>query len=206
MLDAHAALSSYPVVADLFSAEKLPSSDRVVYERGPVALADSSQGVDYQLWRGRLVGDTVYLTSPTTPETPVFTVRGIRQISLGFDQNGRPLVAYMIDDVLWMYWYSTVEQQFIHSAFESGVRDVRVLLPDRRKFQLESSEVGVYYTQADRLVWRRQLDRYTIPYVLLEGIGGRLMKVGMNAHYRLQFIFQAQPYGTYSCTHELACL
>lgn len=206
MLDPHAHLSAYPVVASLVGADRLPSTDTVVYQEGPIGLADSSQGLQAQIWRGRLIGDTFYVTSPTTVETPLFDRRGIRQVSLSFDQNGRPLVAYLIEGDLWLYWHSTVERRFVHTLLESGVRDGHVILPDKRAFQLENSEVGVYYTKGDQLLWRRQLERYETAHLLLQGIGGRLMKVGMNAHYRLQFIFQAHDYDTYSCTLELGCL
>lgn len=207
MNDPHANLSSWPVPAALGSAERLPATDQIVYEKGPIQLSDTSQGLDYQLWRARLVGDTVYLTSPTKAETPLFSLRGVTQISLSFDQNGHPLLAYLINsNEMWLFWYDPVIQSFTHTLLENEVRDVRVILPDRRKFQLAYSEVGVYYTKNDALYWRRQLERYQHSHLLLQGIGGRLLKVGMSTHYRLQFIFQAHDYDTYSCTLELGCL
>ena len=200
-------LSSYPVPAALVGSDKFPITDTLEYEEGPFALQDVSRGLQYQIWRVRLIGESVYVTSPTTPETEVFSKRGITQVSLSFDQNARYVVAYIINNSqLWLYWYSPVLQSFTHTQIDDGVRDVRITMPDKRDFQIPESVIGMFYTKGDKLLVRWQTDRYGDVQELQSGIAGRLMRVGMNAHYRLQFIFQAQPYETYSCTRELLCL
>ncbi len=200
-------LSSYGVVASLVGSDKFPISDSVEYEEGPVAFEDATKGLQFQIWRIRLVGDSVYVTAPNTPETLVFSKRCITQVSLSFDQNARYVVAYIIKSTeLWLYWYDPVVKAFTHTFIEDGVRDVRITMPDKRDFQLADSNIGMFYTKEDRLCARWQIDRYRVVQELETGIGGRLMRVGMNAHFRLQFIFQAQPYGDYSCTIGLNCL
>lgn len=200
-------LSSYPVPAALVGSDKFPITDTLEYEEGPFGLQDTSRGLQYQIWRIRLIGESIYVTSPTTPETEVFSKRGITQVSLSFDQNARYVIAYIINSSqLWLYWYSPILQSFTHTQIDDGVRDVRITMPDKRDFQISESVIGMFYTKGDRLLVRWQTDRYGAVQELQRGIAGRLMRVGMNAHYRLQFIFQAQPYETYSCTRELNCL
>lgn len=200
-------LSSYSVPAAFKGTDRLPFNETTGYEVGPVAFQDSSLGLQYQPWRIRLVGDGVYVTSPNTPESLVFTKRCITHLSLAFDQNARYVVAYLLKGTeLWLYWFDPVVQKFTHTWLESGVRDVYVTLPDKRDFQLADSDIGIFYTKDDLLCARWQIERYQNIQVLQTGIAGRLLRVGMNVHYRLQFIFQAQPYDTYSCTLELNCL
>lgn len=200
-------MSSYPVIADLVGSDRFPITDALEYEEGPIHLQDITQGLQYHIWRIRLVGDDVYVTSPSTPETKLFSNPRITQVSLAFDQNARYVVAYILDNTeLWLYWYDPTLQRFAHTFIESGVRDVRITMPDKRDFQINLSDIGMFYTKGDVLYARWQIDRYGVTQELQRGIAGRLMRVGMNNHYRLQFIFQAQPYETYSCTRELNCL
>ena len=194
------------VVAKYKGADMLPYSDTCDYEDGPIYLQDASQGLQYQVWRARIVADTVYLTSPTTPETPIITVRGIKSVSLAFDQNARHLLAYLLGDDVWLYWYDPAIQRYTHTLFETGVISPRVTLDDKREMQRDYSEIILAYVKDGNLYYRGQRDRYQIPYLLQAGVAGRLMRVGMNSKYRLQFIFQAQPYDTYSCTLEVNCL
>ena len=184
----------------------LPYTDTCDYEDGPIYLQDASRGLQHQIWRARIVADTVYLTSPTTPETPILTVRGIKSVSLAFDQNARHLLTYLLGNEVWLYWYDPVIQGYTHTLFETGADSPRVTLDDKRELQRDSSEVILAYVKNGNLYYRGQRDRYQIPYLLQSGVAGRLMRVGLNSHYRLQFIFQAQPYGTYSCTLETNCL
>ncbi len=163
-------------------------------------------GLDYQIWRARLVGDTVYITSPTTPETPVLTVRGITEISLTFDQNARYVVTYLVGDQVWVYWFDSVPSRFVHTLVETEAYSPRISLDDKRVMALDDSNIILAYVKDNCLYCRSQKDRYQISYLLEENIGGRLMRIGMNINYRFQFIFQAQPYGDYSCTVGLNCL
>ncbi len=184
----------------------LPYTDTCDFEEGPIHLQDPSQGLQYQIWRARIVADTVYITSATTPETPVITVRGIQEVSLAFDQNARSVVLYLVQGNMWLYWHDPTIQQYTHTLLETGVISPRASLDDKREMQRDNSEIILAYVKDGNLYYRGQRDRYQIPYLLQTGVAGRLMRIGMNINYRFQFIFQAQPYGDYSCTIGLNCL
>ncbi len=198
--------SSVPVISFYSKAKVLPFSNLISYEDGPIYIQDTSMGLGHQIWRGRLVGDTFYLTSPTTPETAIMTVRGITEISFTFDQNGRYVVAYLVENALWLYWFDPISSKFIHTFLEAEVISPRVSLDDYRPLQLSVSNIILAYVKNNNLYCRVQEDRYLIPYLLEEKIGGRLMRIGMNINYRFQYVFQAQPYNDYSCTVGLNCL
>ncbi len=198
--------SSQAIVSQYRGADRLPFDGRYDYEDGPIYIQDTSQGLQVQIWRARIFGDTIYLTSPNTPEFPVLTRRGIEEASLAFDQNGRYLISFLIRGNLYLYWHDPVIQEYAQTFLDSEVTSARITLDDKRRLQRDASEVILAYTKNNSLYYRGQLDRYQVPYLLQSGIAGRLMRVGMNSHYRLQFIFQAQPYGDYSCTIGLNCL
>ncbi len=198
--------SSTPVIAFYSKAKVLPFSNLISYEDGPVYIQDTSMGLGHQIWRGRLVGDTFYLTSPTTPETAIMTVRGITEISFTFDQNGRYVVAYLVGSVLWLYWFDPAVNEFIHTPLDSDVISPRISLDDYRPLLLSSSNIILAYVKNNNLYCRVQEDRYQIPFLVEEDIGGRLMRIGMNINFRFQYVFQALPYEDYSCTVGLNCL
>lgn len=198
--------SALSIAAKYKGADMLPYTDTCDFEEGPIHLQDPSQGLQYQIWRARIVADTVYITSATKPETPVITVRGIQEVSLAFDQNARYVVLYLVQGNMWLYWHDPAIQQYTHTLLETGVISPRASLDDKREMQRDNSEIILAYVKDGNLYYRGQRDRYQIPHLLQTGVAGRLMRVGMNANYRLQFIFQAQPYDIYSCTLELNCL
>ncbi len=200
------AFSFEPVVSKFKGADALPFTPSVDYEDGPIHIQDTSEGLQYQIWRARIVADTVYITSATLAETPVMTVRGIEEISLAFDQNGRHLLTYLVNEGVWLYWYDPILQRYAHLLIEVGAISPRITLDDKRTLQRSSSEIILAYVKNNNLYCRSQLDRYQITYLLQEVVGGRLLRIGMNSVYRMQFIFQAQPYGDYSCTVGLNCL
>ncbi len=202
----HGACSTEPVVAFYSKANALPFTDLVDYADGPIYIQDASEGLNYQVWRARVIGDVVYITSPTTPETPVMSVRCISEVSLTFDQNARYVISYLVEGTLWIYWFDPVLSRFVHTQLEEDVISPRIDLDDKRPLALESSNIILAYVKDNNLYCRSQQDRYQIPYLLEENVYGRLLRIGMNINYRFQFIFQAQPYGDYSCTVGLNCL
>lgn len=200
-------VSSYGVVAEFVGAARLPFTDRVNYEDGPIAFEDTTKGMFYQKWRARLISNTIWVTNPMLKETALYTRKCIKQISLSFDQNARYSLLYILENGdMWLYWYDTVLQSFAHTLLDTGVRDGQITVPDKRELLQPFSEVGIFYTKGTNLYYRGQFDRYTIPHLLAEGIGGRIIQVGFNEQLRTQIVFQQIPYSTYSCTLELNCL
>ena len=200
------ACSTYPVVGLFKSSDVLPYTDTVDYEDGPYQLADTSRGLQYQTWRTRLVGDTVYITAANHVESVVMVMRCVTEVSLAFDQNGRYLLTYLKNGDMWVYWYDPIAYKFVHTLLEVDVISPRATLDDKRDLFVTMSEVILAYVKDGNLYYRGQNDRFGIPHLLQQDVGGRLMRIGMHTDFRLQFIFQAKPYTTYSCTLDLNCL
>lgn len=200
-------LVSHQVMPRAFiGAGRYPISDTQEYQDGPVAISNPYQGHAVQVWRMRYLKGQVWLTSLTQVEQPLFAVRNLQACSFTFDQNARPLVAYLVAGDLFLYWFDPNLGAYVHTLLDSQVDSVRIRLDDVRPEFIGNSDVILAYTQANTLYCRVQRDRYTVAYALQENIGGKLLQAGMNIHYRFQFLLQMSPYTDYSFTPGIQVL
>ncbi len=161
------------------------------YELGGVGLNDSSQGLRVQTWTLFLNGDDVIVSAPAYPQTILFTRSGITELSLAFDQNMNPFVAFVENDVAKWWWFDTAIPGTTFSTLPADSRTPRCCLDDKRETQTNSSDIILaYITVNDELKFRMQRDRYGVDYLLQAGVIGRLIKVGMSTVNRLQFEIQ----------------
>jgi hypothetical protein len=193
-------LSLTPVLGRFIGAQRLPNTDTVAYEDGPIALQDPSQGNLYQVWRMRYVNDTVYMACATVTEFPLFTLRGITALSFTFDQNARYLMTYCVDNTVYLWWFDPILNRYDQALLVVGGAYPRITLDDKRKSQEGVSQVVLAYIRAGNLCCRVQQDRYGIEYVIQTQVKGRLIKMGMTNQYRLQFLFEANTEDEYSAT------
>lgn len=184
-------------LAPFNSVTNLPNQSWLDYRHGPIAIQDVSQGFDYQIWRGRLIDDDVYIGAVNTPEFIIFNKRCINWISFTFDQSGRYILAYIVGDSLWLYWYDSFIEDYRDSYLCDGVTSVCITMDDPRFYQTGNSNIILGYTRNGDLCARKQEDRYTIETVLITGVGGVLIKMGLNNISRFQYLFQANIKGVY---------
>lgn len=180
--------SEEPIYAELRSPDRRVTSTYDDWERGGIAVGDSSQGLDVQNWTCWVQGVHVFAQyEGGTPEL-LFIGGGITEVSLTFDQAMRYCVAYMQNGIGHLRWYDTMVGEHVVSEFP-GIRCPRVCLDDRRSSQLLNSDMILGYLRGDSLCFRQQRDRFEIEYVLRETVfpGAVLRNVGMNINWRLQF-------------------
>lgn len=184
-------LSSTAVAAEFLEPDDIETPSSLVdYELGGVGLNDSSQGLKVRTWRLRLVGNDVRINADGVPETTLFTRSGITELSLAFDQNMRPYVAFVQNGQSVLRWYDTLAQQQVFLDLAAGTVTPRVCLDDKRPLQVGASDVILAYVLNGNLYFRAQRDRFEVEYLLQEDVGGRLIRVGMNRKYRLQFLLE----------------
>lgn len=159
------------------------------YESGGINIHDVSKGLEYQLWTFYFVGMSAYINAPnqSAPILLFTLISEIQEIRGCFDQNMAPFVAYKAADQYHYWWYDTVTAAYIFSDLPNGVDSVACTLDDKRQFNSTNSDILLFYTNNNNLYMRRQRDRYQNEMLLKAGIGGRLVKVGMNGIERLQF-------------------
>lgn len=181
--------STTPVPGTITGGRALGVTPWIDYEDGGVALNDPSQGLLYQVWRGRLLNGEVVLDAPSVAETVVYANSAMTEMSFTFDQNMRPVVALVADDVAYLYWYDSTLPGQTTTEIGAGVITPKVILDDKRPLGLANSDVVLAYIRAGYLRTRIQRDRFLIEYTHdTVGEDAQLIKVGFNSQLRLQFI------------------
>lgn len=111
----------------------------------------------------------------------------IQQISLTFDQLGRPLVFYRVnEDTLKLYWYDPVLQQNVLTVFGQGI-DPLAAFDFPQDTGQSFTDVLLFYVRNNRIYMRVQRDRYAIEYPASDVIPGvRLRSAGLRVDNRFQ--------------------
>lgn len=193
-------LSTTPIPAPFLpprgTPRALPREGLTDFHFGGVALSDPSQGITFQLWTAQLKSDGfVWLSAPNTPEFAYLNVgTDVTWVTLAFDQNARPFIAYSVFDtgVSKYYWFDTVPQQFVTSTLPVGSTRVFASLDDNRSIEVQNNDIIFAYVRAAKLYYREQRDRYGVEYLLGDAPSptALLSQIGMNYNWRFQFGFQ----------------
>ncbi len=159
------------------------------FERGGVAVEDTSQGLLAYNWRMWVDGNDVLLQRDGASSAVIFSTGGIQDIAFAFDQNMRPTVAYRnSSETLLLRWYDSLTHTYRTDSFGVG-RNPRLSLDDKRLSQSSLADVIFAYIRGSTLYYRQQRDRYQTERVLKAGIPESvvLKTVGMTRGLRLQF-------------------
>jgi hypothetical protein len=167
-------------------------TDLVDYEIGGVALNNTTQGLNYQLWTFEAINDTIYVSAlNTSGRIQLLQVGGvIQEITGTFDQNMNPFLAYSYADQWHYWWFDPIVGHMVISDLPTAVTSCKVCLDDRRSWEVINSDILLFYTRNGNLYHRRQRDRYTAELLLRESVGGNLVRVDMNGINRLQIKLQ----------------
>ena len=185
-------LSSEVVYAPFVGGRSLPVKETRDYENGGVDLSDPSLGLDYQVWRARILGNgtRIVVDAENNPETVLYEGADISEVSLSFDQNMRPVLALVEGGVPKLQWFDSDAGQQVVTEFP-GIVTPRVSLDDKRLIQSANSDVIFAYLSNGDLCYRRQRDRYETEYTLESGVpASGIIKIGMNRQWRLQFMLR----------------
>lgn len=197
-------LSSQLFYADYIPPDQLEETDLLSYELGGIGLQDSSAGLEYQTWtlRGVATGGTadpvdVIISSPNTPDTTLFSLVGITQVSLAFDQNMHPAVAYVQFGNAYLRWYDATIPGITTLTLPTGAATPRVSLDDKRLLETRAGRTDIIcaYIRSNNLYFLAQSDRFTVEYLLKSNLSAeifapKLYKIGMNGLERLQFFLK----------------
>lgn len=187
-------LSPYdPPVANWIAPDNLgrPADLLTDYEEGGIALDDPSEGLQGYIWRARLVGNDIMLgKSPYTVETIVLTDTGITELSLSFDQNMRPTIAYVAGGQAKLYWYDSVPEMQVTTNLAADVLSPFLGLDDKRSpaTVLTTNDTLLFYIRGTSLYYRQQRDRYATERLLKTYPDNniRIGRVGITRGLRMQ--------------------
>jgi len=177
-----------------------PPHDRVKerlidYELGGRAIQDPSEGLEVKVWTAEADEQTgsIMLSAPGVTPVEVLVVPGVQEISLAFDQNMQPALAYVTADGAFLYWFDATLPGFTTLALPAGSRSPRISLDDKRATQTAISDIVLAYIRGDKLYARAQRDRFSIEYELAEiplAEYRELGQIGMNVGALPRFQFQ----------------
>ena len=170
------------------------------WELGGVSINNPEEGLRVQEWTAEYYNEKVYLSAPNFEgRILLFTMSGVREISLAFDSNMSPFVAYMkeVGGTLkyesWFWWFDATIPGFTHVKLPDYSYYPKCCLDDKRPL---ADAVGIRsivlgYMRNNNLYTRQQNDRFNAEVLQAVNLPMRLNKVGMNIFSRLQFQLQA---------------
>lgn len=176
--------------------DNIPVYNITDYQMGGIGIADASQGLQVQPWflelSGTAISNNVVISAPNTQPIILFSAPNITEVSLAFDQNMRPAVAYVSQGNPYFRWYDTTIPGYTTIALAAGITNPRCTLDDKRlrEIDLGFSDIILAYIKSNGLYFRQERDRFTVEYFLtsLSYIPSpTLNKIGMNSINRLQF-------------------
>ena len=120
--------------------------DTESFHWGPLAVQDPSAGLNVQLWTMRAVGPALVLGAPGVPESTWFThSQNVIQASLAWDQNARPVVAFVdAGGSAFLRWFDPVPNAVVTDPLLYATTP-RVTLDDSRPLNLGNSVDIVLY-------------------------------------------------------------
>lgn len=187
--------SSYPLPALMISPDDRVTTALVDYERGGVAIQDVTQGLNYQNWTCYVEGVAIKLKADNAAPITMFERPGVTELSLTFDQNMNPAVAFCTADDMILWWFDSTITDHRFTSFGSGFKNPRITLDDKRMEYSPVSDIIFAYlkyvaaTNTYSLCYRQQRDRFNTERVLRDGYNrkAKLKNVGMGLNWRLQF-------------------
>lgn len=158
------------------------------WDNGGVALNDPSQDLTKYVWQAWTDGTTITVKRDDLDTYHVVLMdTNITEIDLTFDQNMRPCIAYVANGISKLYWYDTQQAKQVIDEYPD-IRNPRVSLDDKRRFNVANSDIIFAYQKGDTLCYRVQRERFTIEHVLATNTKKRILwRIGMGRKNRFLF-------------------
>jgi hypothetical protein len=109
-------LSGTPVIAAYLVPDDVAYSAIEDFERGGTALGNAGTGMNIRTWRLFMVGVDVQIDAPSVAAVTIFSGANITELSLAFDQNMNPAIAYVQATAAKLYHYDTVTEAYVECA------------------------------------------------------------------------------------------
>ena len=157
---------------------------------GPVALNDSSEGLNDKFWAAYFEPTTKNIVLDNlsgTTEVIVNEPLGIKRIGLAFDQNANDTYAWITDtNILKVRFFDGTITDDLTLEFGPAI-DVVITMDMNYLPSNPNSDILVFYIRDGAIFYRVQRDRYDIEYVTPVTSGAsKLLNSGMRTDYRFQ--------------------
>ena len=161
------------------------------WESGGVALFDSSEDLTKYVWQAWTDGTLIKVKRDDLDTHHVVLMdTNITEVDLTFDQNMRPCITYVANGISKLYWYNAEQAMQVFDEYPD-IRNPRISLDDKRKFNVANSDIIFAYQKGDTLCYRIQRERFTIEHVLATDSKKRLLwRIGMGRNNRFLFYWR----------------
>lgn len=161
------------------------------WDNGGVALNDPSQDLTKYVWQAWTDGTTITVKRDDLDTYHVLLMdTNITEVDLTFDQNMRPCIAYVANGISKLYWYDTFQAKQVIDEYPA-IRNPRVSLDDKRRFNVSQSDIIFAYQKGDTLCYRVQRERFTVERVLATNTKKRILwRIGMGRNNRFLFYWR----------------
>lgn len=200
-------LSTQVVYSPYLASGITPQSELVDYEMGGINLSDTSEGLWYQKWTATLKGEVgkpgteVWISAPNHPESLLLEQDNLTRVSLSFDQNMHPCLAYEQAGNAYFWWYNAGSAEYQTLALPETASSPYCTLDDKREIPLllGITDILLLYVNNDSLCYRQQRDTYDTEYILLTNLSEKLSNpsirgVAMNEGFRIMPLLQGNLY------------
>lgn len=161
------------------------------WENGGVALNDPSEDLLDYVWFAWTDGTNIYCKRDDLDNyDTVLTDSNITEVDLTFDQNMRLCVVYVANGISKLYWYDSQQAMQVIDEY-SDIRNPRVSLDDKRRFNVGNSDIIFAYQKDNDLCYRVQRERFGVEHVLATSPQKRLLwRIGMGRKNRFLFYWR----------------
>ena len=171
------------------------------WERGPIAIEDTSEGLQYQDWKltwNSATGELLAFPETTEVVEVVATLADLENITFTFDQAGRISFTYKTSVSTFLYWYDSSLGTTVTTDLGSDVVSASLALDDKRTTQMNANDMILWYTKFDdptyTLYSAIQRERFLIETSMGTGLDrGYIQNLGMNRGLRGQIAIEAAP-------------
>lgn len=190
-------MSSSAVVADYLSPDDLNRLTNTLIDKelGGKGITDISEGMQYQVWTLEYdvpTGNFRLYDESLLTDVVLLTVVDVTEVSLTFDQNMQPAIAYVEAGTTKFRYYDAVTKTYVTITIPNAKNPLLTLDEKRDEFK-GISDILIFYIRGGAICHRVQRERFEIEhtdYVLPPG-ESRLLSLGRNRGNRLQVYFRA---------------
>lgn len=163
------------------------------WDLGGVALNNTSEESTKYLWFSWTDGLNIYLKREDLAHiTTVVSDVDITEIDITFDQNMRPCVAYVADNISKLYWYDTSLGKAVTTIYSKDIQRPRVAMDDKRRFAISDSDIIFAYQRDRNLCIRIQRERFDVEHIIATDLEVErfLWRIGMGKESRFLFFWR----------------
>jgi len=188
-------LSTVVVEGEYLPPEGLRKHPVTTFEKGPLAIEDTTKGLLYQNWMLTWnPNNDDFTVTPEDTGSPVviLNVADIKFASFTFDQSARITVSYSTSVSSYLYWYDTQVAQTVTTDLGADIFSPCIYLDDKRSTQNVVNDMLLWYTRSDgadkyKLFMKRQRDRFGIETEMAADMEANfIVALGMTDELRIQ--------------------